>query len=53
MGSPIAPLLAAIIMNRILTEMSNQQLKQPKALFRYVDDIFCIFHDHEELNAYL
>jgi len=43
MGSPIAPLLADIIMNWILTEMPNQQLKQPKALFKYVDDIFLHF----------
>jgi len=31
-------------MNWILTEMLNQQLKQPQVQSRYVDDIFCISH---------
>jgi len=47
MGSPIAPLLADVIMNYVidqaLTKINVQN--KPIVLWRYVDDIFVAFND--------
>ena len=26
---------------------------QPRVIFRYVDDLFCVFHDEDELEQFL
>ena len=52
MGSPIAPLMADGCMNWIL----NKVLKfkpQPRIIFRYVDDLFCVFHGEMGLKNFL
>ena len=51
MGSPIAPLMADVCMNWILNEVSTFK-PQPRVLFRYVDDLFCVFHSKDELEQF-
>ena len=51
MGSPIAPLMADVCMNRILNEVSTFK-PQPRVIFRYVDDLFCVFHREDELEQF-
>jgi len=54
MGSPIAPLLADICMNWVIEQSAaSTSQAQPTALIRYVDDLFCIFPDTQQLNDFL
>ena len=54
MGSPIAPLLANVIMNHVidqaLTKINVQN--KPIVLWRYVDDIFVAFNDMSALDIF-
>jgi len=54
MGSPIAPLLADVIMNHVidqaLTKINVQN--KPIVLWRYVDDIFVAFNDMSALDTF-
>ena len=53
MGSPIAPCMADICMNRVLNQaLTNANLHQPTILRRYVDDLFCIFNNEAQLDHF-
>jgi hypothetical protein len=43
MGSPLAPLLADIFMNKIEIKLKRFTTNKPLVWVRYVDDIFCLF----------
>jgi len=45
MGSPIALLLADICMNWVIEKAS-----MPRHIFRYVNNLFCIFPDTNQFN---
>ena len=47
--SPIAPFMADVCMNWILNEVSTFK-SQPRVIFRYVDDLFFVFHGEDELE---
>ena len=49
--SPIAPLMADVCMNLISNEVSTIK-SQPRVTFRYFDDLFCVFHDEDELEQF-
>ena len=54
MGSPIAPLLADVIINHVIDQALtkiNIQYK-PIVLWRYVDDIFVAFNDMSVLDIF-
>ena len=51
MGSPITPLMADVCMNWILNEVLTFK-PQPRVLFHYVDDLFCVFHSKDELGQF-
>ena len=51
MGSPIAPLMADICINWVLDQMSSFQT-QPRILFRYVDNLFCVFNCEADLELF-
>ena len=51
MGRPIAPLMTDVCTNWILNEVSTLK-PQPRVLFRYVDDWFCVFHGDDELEQF-
>ena len=51
MGSPIAPFIADVRINWILNEVSTFK-PQPRGIFRYVDDLFCVFHGEDELKQF-
>ena len=55
MGSPIAPLLADVLMNHILNEALQKTPLEDKPTFmcRYVDDIFVATPDNNKLDAFL
>ncbi|XP_075170215.1 uncharacterized protein LOC142242513 [Haematobia irritans] len=42
MGSPISPIIADIIMEKLLDDSMNKLAKKPRFMTKYVDDIFCI-----------
>ncbi|CAF3775583.1 unnamed protein product [Rotaria socialis] len=44
MGSPLAPILAHLYMNELEENIINFTGKKPCVFYRYVDDIFMIFH---------
>ncbi|CAF1001348.1 unnamed protein product [Rotaria sordida] len=44
MGSPVAPILAHLYMSELEENISNFKGKKPSIFYRYVDDIFMIFH---------
>ncbi|XP_073847788.1 uncharacterized protein [Musca autumnalis] len=58
MGSPISPIIADIIMEKLLDESMEKLTTKPRILTKYVDDIFCIVKRDEVdttlniLNAY-
>jgi len=53
MESPITPLLADTCMNWVIKKASmSGHTSQPTCLFRYVDDLFCIFLNANQLNSY-
>ena len=49
--SPVAPLMADVCMNLISNEVSTFK-PQPRVIFRYFDDLFCVFHDKDELEQF-
>ena len=49
MENPIAPQLADVRMNWVLDQIPNN-ITQPSILIRYVDDLFCPFSDHNQLD---
>ena len=51
MGSPIAPIMADVCMNWILNEVSTFK-PQPRVLFRYVGDLFCVIQGKDELEQF-
>ena len=53
MGSPIASLIADVLcMNWKLNEVSTFKL-QPRVIFRYVNNLFCVFHGEDEFEQFL
>ncbi|CAF4585684.1 unnamed protein product [Rotaria socialis] len=44
MGSPLAPILAHLYMSELEENIINFTGKKPSVFYRYVDDIFMIFH---------
>ncbi|XP_058983463.1 uncharacterized protein LOC131804504 [Musca domestica] len=51
MGSPISPIIADIIMEKLLDETMNKLTIKPRFLTKYVDDIFCIVKKEEVENT--
>ena len=51
MGSPLAPLLANWFVSKLETELLNN-FKKPKIFCRYVDDLFCIFENQDEIQPF-
>ena len=49
--SLVAPLMADVCMNLISNEVSTFK-SQPRMIFRYFDDWFCVFHDEDELEQF-
>ena len=53
MRSPVGPCMADICTNWVLNQALNTaNLHQPTILRRYVDDLFCIFNNEAQLNAF-
>jgi len=54
-GSPVAPLLADVIMNHVIDQALTKINIQNKPIFlwRYVDDIFVAFNDMSALDISL
>lgn len=55
MGSPLGPTLANIFMSHAENTyfMSSNTSNKPYIYFRYIDDIFCIFHSPNQINNFL
>ncbi|XP_075170214.1 uncharacterized protein LOC142242511 [Haematobia irritans] len=51
MGSPISPIIADIIMEKLLDDSMNKLAKKPRFMTKYVDDIFCIIDKDEVSNT--
>ena len=51
MGSPLSPLLANWFVSQLETELLNKTAR-PKMYCRYVDDIFCIFQNKEQIHQF-
>ena len=53
MGSPLAPILANIFMGHYEKQWINNYLgNKPKIYKRYVDDIFCPFHNEQDALSF-
>ena len=54
MGSPIAPLLADVVMNHVIDEAFRitPSMHHPCMFCRYVDDCFVVSNDEESLNKF-
>ena len=53
MGSPLGPILADIFMTNLETKLNKFSTNKPSLWIRYVDDIFCIFKKHQNINDFL
>jgi len=53
MGSPIAPAMADIFMNHLERNIVNYSGVKPSLYKRYVDDIFLIFENQENVSPFL
>ena len=51
MGLPLAPSLANQFVSQLETDLLNKTTK-PKIYCRYVDDIFCIFENKEQVHLF-
>ena len=51
MGSPIAPLMANVLMNWLIDNV-NKIGCSSEIIFRYVDDIFCTFDSKEKIDQF-
>ena len=53
MGSPLAPTLASIFLSTLEDKMSDYSFAKPKVYKRYVDDIFLVFSNKNEVAPFL
>ena len=53
MGSPLGPILADIFMSNLETKLNKFSTNKPSLWICYVDDIFCIFTKHQNINDFL
>ena len=53
MGAPFSPTVANIYMSVTIRRFLRTQTKQPLLLSRYIDDIFMIWTDTEDLNQFI
>ncbi|XP_075158033.1 uncharacterized protein LOC142231303 [Haematobia irritans] len=50
MGSPASPIVADIVMEKLLMDCENKLTTKPKILLKYVDDLFAVTHKNEIMN---
>ena len=54
MGSPLAPILADLFMNKMEQKLNRFSTNRPKIWLRYVDDVFCVFEINvEKIHTFL
>ncbi|XP_075167527.1 uncharacterized protein LOC142239619 [Haematobia irritans] len=50
MGSPASPIVADIVMEKLLMDCENKLTTKPKILLKYVDDLFAVTHKNAIMN---
>ena len=53
MGSPLAPTLAGIFLNKLERQFTDFEGTMPKLFIRYVDDCFVAFKQHSDVQPFL
>jgi hypothetical protein len=53
MGSPLGPILADLFMSNLELKLNRFSTNKPLIWIRYVDDIFCIFKNHQKIEDFL
>ena len=51
-GSPLGPILADLFMSKIEEKLNRFSTNKPIMWIRYVDDIFCIFKNSQNINDF-
>ena len=52
MGSPLGPILADVFMSNLEKRLNRFTTNKPIIWIRYVDDIFCIFKEHQNIDEF-
>lgn len=52
MGSPLGPILADIFMSNLEKKLNKFSTNKPLLWFRYVDDVFCIFTEKQNIDDF-
>ena len=53
MGSPLGPILADLFMSNLEQKLNKFSTNKPLIWIRYVDDIFCIFKNNQNIKDFL
>ena len=53
MGSPLGPILADLFMSKLEAKLNRFSKNKPILWLRYVDDIFCVFNNSQNIHDFL